>query len=88
MSHPADPQLTEIFDLLSPSAEQIDRIEQQVLALLDVALPGDRILHTLAAEWLTLLRSRPIANAALVLAASFLLLLAAPLALLPLALLA
>jgi hypothetical protein len=87
-SHPADRQLTEIFELLSPSAEQIDRIEQQLLALLDAAMPRDRILHALAAEWLALLHSRPVANAVLVLAASFLLLLTTPLALLPLSLLA
>jgi hypothetical protein len=87
-SHPEERQLTEIFGWLSPRPERVDQIERELLALLDAALPQDRILHSLAAEWLALLRSRPVANAALVLAASFFLLLTLPLALAPFALLA
>jgi hypothetical protein len=84
----SDRQLAEIFELFSPSPERIDRMERRLLAALDTALPGDRLVHRLAAEWLALLRSSPVANTALVLAAAFLLLLTTPLALLPVALFA
>lgn len=85
---PSDRQLAELFELFSPSPEQIDRIEHRLFGALDTAFPGDRIVHRLAAEWLALLRASPIESTALVLAAAFLLLLTTPLALVPLALVA
>ncbi len=83
--------LGEAFDALGPSSERVAEMERRLFAALEVrdalSPPKQSPVRALAAEWLELLRTRPVANGALVAAAALVLALTSPLALLPFALL-
>jgi len=76
----ADARLEAAFEALDPGPPRVERMKGALLAA--YAPPP-----SLAAEWLTLLRARPVANTILTLAAAAALLLAASLGSLPWALL-
>jgi streptomycin 6-kinase len=84
MSPNEDRRLTEAFGAFDPSPERVAGIAERVFEARPAALPVPS-LGALAREWQALLAARPAQNGVLVAAAATLLLVASPLALLPLA---
>ena len=71
-----DERLARAFEALDPSPDQVDRMKSAVLAAYAPLPP-------LSAEWLTLLRARPIANTVFTFAAAAVLLLGVAISAIP-----
>ncbi len=82
LEHPEERQLAELMRVLDPSPEAAARMESALFTALDAATPAleEAIAEqSLTSEWIELLKLRPAANSALVLAAAIVLYFTTPL---------